>query len=31
MSDTLPMDVCKGVTQLVRNEPRRRLVQPIVF
>ena len=29
MSDALPMDVCDGIAQLVRNEPRRRLVQPI--
>jgi len=30
MSDTLPVDVCEGITQLVRNEPRRSLVQPVM-
>jgi hypothetical protein len=31
VGDTLPMDVRNGITQLVRNEPRRRLVQPLMF
>jgi len=31
MSNTLPVDVCKGITQLVRNEPRGHLVQPVIF
>lgn len=30
MSDTLPVDVCESITQLVRNEPRRCLVQPVM-